>query len=48
MYGDKISIEQGGKKPGKIVSNSKMRLENALRKENDIKRRFNYATHLWV
>ena len=48
MYGDKISIEQGGKKRGKIVSNSKMRLKDALWKENDIKRRFNYATQLWL
>ena len=48
MYGDKISIEQGGKKRGKIVFNSKMRLEDALRKENDIKRRFNYATQVWL
>ena len=38
MYGDKISIEKGGTKRGKIVFNSKMRLEDALRKENDIKR----------
>ena len=38
MYGDKISIEKGGTKQGKIVFNSKMRLEDALRKENDIKR----------
>ena len=39
MYGDKISIEQGGTKPGKIIFNSKMRLEDALLKENGIKRR---------
>ena len=39
MYGDKISIEQGGTKQGKIVFNSKMRLEDALCKESDIKRR---------
>ena len=39
MYGDKIRIEQGGTKQGKIVFNSKMRLKDALRKENDIKRR---------
>ena len=39
MYGDKISIEQGETKRGKIVFNSKMRLEDALQKENDIKRR---------
>ena len=39
MYGDKISIEQGGTKRGKIVFNSKMLLEDTLRKENDIKRR---------
>ena len=39
MYGDKIRIEQGGTKRGKIVFNSKMRLEDALWKENDIKRR---------
>ena len=39
MYGDKISIEQGETKRGKIVFNSKMLLEDTLRKENDIKRR---------
>ena len=39
MYEDKISIEQGGTKRGRIVFNSKMRLEDALRKENDSKRR---------
>ena len=39
MYGDKISIEQGETKRRKIAFNSKMRLEDALRKENDIKRR---------
>ena len=39
MYWDKISIEQGGTKQGKIVFNSKMCLEDALRKESDIKRR---------
>ena len=39
MYGDKISIEQGETKRGKIVFNSKTRLQDALWKENDIKRR---------
>ena len=39
MYGDKISIVQGGTKRGKIVFNSKIRLEDTLRKENNIKRR---------
>ena len=39
MYGDKISIEQGETKRRKIVFNSKMRLEDALQKENEIKRR---------
>ena len=39
MYGDKISIEQGGTKPGKIIFSSKMGLEDALLKENGIKRR---------
>ena len=39
MYEDKISIEQGGTKRGRIVFNSEMRLEDALRKENDSKRR---------
>ena len=39
MYGDKISIVQEGTKRGKIVFNSKIRLEDTLRKENDIKRR---------
>ena len=39
MYGDKISIEQGGTKRGKIVLNSKMLLEDTHRQENDIKRR---------
>ena len=38
MYGDKISIEQGGAKRGKIVFNSKIHLEDAIQKENDIKR----------
>ena len=39
MYGDKISIEQGETKRRKIVFNSKVRLEDALQKENEIKRR---------
>ena len=39
MYGDKISIEQGETKRRKIVFNSKIRLEDALQKENEIKRR---------
>ena len=39
MFGDKISIEQEETKRGKIVFNSKTRLQDALWNENDIKRR---------
>ena len=39
MHGDKISIEQGETKRGKIAFNSKMCLEDVLQKERDIKRR---------
>ena len=45
MYRDKISIEQGGAKWWKIVFNSKMHFEDALQKENNIKRRLEIQLH---